>query len=133
MKIFRFVKKVFFVGLTILSSFTNADSLICFSRSNQECKVINVTSNNPFYPFSVKRSKCSGNCSNINDPYATICVPDITKNLNVKVLNLMSKTNETKHIKWHEKYQGKFRLDAIFVIINNVGIMINGDANVKIN
>ena len=131
MKIFRFVKKMLFVGLTILSSFTNADSLICFSRSNQECKVINVTSNNPFYPFSVKRSKCSGNCSNINDPYATICVPDIIKNLNVKVLNLMSKTNETKHIKWHEKCQFKCRLDAIFVIINNVGIMINADANVK--
>ena len=79
MKIFRFVKKVFFVGLTILSSFTNADSLICFSRSNQECKVINVNSNNSFYPFSVKRSKCSGSCNNINDLYATICVPDIIK------------------------------------------------------
>ena len=46
MKIFRFVKKVFFVGLTILSSFTNANSLSCISMKNQECKtrlqVINV-------------------------------------------------------------------------------------------
>ena len=43
--------------------------------SNQECKAIpeniNVNSNNPiFYPFSIKLSKCSGNCNNINDPYA---------------------------------------------------------------
>ena len=37
MKIFRFVKKVFFLGLTILSNFTNA--LSCTSMKNQECKI----------------------------------------------------------------------------------------------
>ena len=71
--------------------------------SNQPCKarpkIINVNSNNPmFYPFSIKISKCSGSCNNINDPYAKICVPDAVKNLNVKVFNLMSRTNETRHI-----------------------------------
>ena len=60
---------------------------------NQECKtrlqVININSNNPiFYHFSNKTSKCSGNCNNINNPYAKICVPDI-KNLNVKVFKLI--------------------------------------------
>ena len=38
MKVFRFVKKVFFIGLTILSSFTNAIPLNCISMKNQECK-----------------------------------------------------------------------------------------------
>ena len=38
MKIFGFVKKVFFIGLTILSSFTNANSSSCISMNNQECK-----------------------------------------------------------------------------------------------
>ena len=81
---------------------------------NQECKrmpqVINVKSNNPiFYPFSIKISKCSSHCNNINDPYAKICVPDIIKNLNVKVLNLMSRTNETRFIEWHEKCKCKCR------------------------
>ena len=38
MKIFGFVKKVFFVGLTILSGFTNENSLSCISMNNQECK-----------------------------------------------------------------------------------------------
>ena len=38
MKIFRIVKKAFFIGLTILSSFTNASSLSCISMINQECK-----------------------------------------------------------------------------------------------
>ena len=109
MKIFRFVKKVFFRGLTILSNFINANSLLsatplnCISVKNQECKlrpqVVNVNSNNPiFYPFSIKISKCSGNCNNINNPYAKICVPDIIKNLNVKVVNLMSRTNQTRFI-----------------------------------
>ena len=68
---------------------------------NRECKVrpeiISINSNNPmFYPFSVKINKCSGNCHNINDPYARICVPDIANNSNVKVFNLMSRTNETR-------------------------------------
>ena len=104
MKIFGFVKKAFFVGLKVLSSFTNASSLSCISMNNQACKarpeIINVNSNNPiFYPFSIKTSKCSGSCNNINDPYAKICVPDVVKDLNVKVFNLMSRTNETRHIK----------------------------------
>ena len=38
MKVFRFVKKVFFIGLTILSSFTNAIPLDCISMKIQECK-----------------------------------------------------------------------------------------------
>ena len=78
---FKFVKKVFFLGLTILSDFTNVNSLLsaillnCISMKNQECKlrpeIINVNSNNPrFYHFSIKISKCSGDCNNINNPYA---------------------------------------------------------------
>ena len=73
MKVFGFVKKVFFIGLTILSNFTNAISLSSISMSNQACKarpqIVNVNSNNPiFYPFSIKKSKCSANCNNLNDP-----------------------------------------------------------------
>ena len=54
MKIFRFVKKVFFIGLTILSNFVTENSplsatpLNCISMKNQECKirpqVININS-----------------------------------------------------------------------------------------
>ena len=53
MKIFGFVKKVFFVGLATLSIFTNASSLSCISMINQACKarpeIINVNSNNPIF------------------------------------------------------------------------------------
>ena len=136
MKVFGFVKKVFFIGLTILSNFTNASSLSCISMNNQACKarpeIINVNSNNPiFYPFSIKTSKCSGSCNNINDPYAKICVPDVVKDLNVKVFNLISRTNETRYIKWQETCKCICRLDAIVCNINNVGIMTNVVGNVK--
>ena len=52
---------MFFVGLTILSSFTNANSLSCISMNNQECKtrpqVINVNGDEPvFFPFSIETS-----------------------------------------------------------------------------
>ena len=124
---FRFVKKAFFIGLTILSDFTNVNSLnaiplSCFSMNNQACKarpqVVSVNSNNPiFYPFSIKTNKCSGNCNNIKNPYAKICIPDVIKDLNVKVFNLMSKTNETRFIEWHETCKCKCRLDSI--VCNN--------------
>ena len=107
MKIFEFVKKVLFVGLTILSNFRDAIPLSCISMKNQECKarlqVVNVNNNNPiFYPFSIKTSKCSDNCNNVNNPYAKICVPNVITDLNVKVINLRSRTNERRFIEWYE-------------------------------
>ena len=98
---------MFFIGLTNLSSFTNANSLNCISMNNEECKtrpkVVNVNGYEPvLFPFSIEASKCSGSCKNINSPYSKICVPDDVKNLNVKAFNLMSRTNETRFIEWHE-------------------------------
>ena len=135
---FRFVKKAFFTGLTILSSIDllTVTPLRCLSMTNKECKVrpeiVSVTSDEPvFYPFSIKTSKCGGSCNNINDPYAKMCVSDVVKNLNVKVFNLMSRTNETKHIKWHETCKCKCRLDASICNNKQLGMMIN--AGVKAN
>ena len=41
-----------------------------------------------------------------------MCLPGVAKNLIVKVFNLKSRTNETRHIKWHETCKCKCRLDA---------------------
>ena len=103
-------------------SLSNVNPLECVSMKNEECKVrpeiVDVNSNGPiFYPFSIKTNKCSGNCNNISDPYAKICTPDIVKTLNVKVFNLMLRTNETKYIKWHETCKCICTLDKI--ICNN--------------
>ena len=107
MKIFGFVKKVLFVGSRILSGFTNANSLTCISMNNEECKtrpqVVNVIGDEPvFFRFNIETSKCSGSCNQIKYSCAKICVPDVVKNVNVKVFHLMSRTNETRHIEWHE-------------------------------
>ena len=117
MKMFSFVKKIVCLGLTVLSS-SITGALNCISMNNQECKArpttADINSNNLIiYPFSIKVNKCSGNCNNINDPYAKICVPDTVKDLNVRVFNLMSRTNETRHIKWHETCKCICRLDKI--------------------
>ena len=114
---FRFIKNIFLTGSAFLSSLISTTSLDCISMNNQTCKVRseikNLNSNEHlFYPFSIKTSKCSGSCNNINDPYPKIWVPDAVKDLNVKVFNLMSRTNETRQIKWHETCKCKFRLDA---------------------
>ena len=91
-------------------TFFGCNSLKFVSMNNQECKVrpeiISINSNEPsFYPYSVKISKCSGSCNNINDPFAKLCVPDVVK-------NIMSRTNETRCIKWHETSKCKCKLDA---------------------
>ena len=105
---------MFFTGLSTL---TNVNLLRCISRNNQECKVrpqtVNVNRDElVFFPFSIKKSTCSVSCNNINNSYAKLCVPDVVKSLNVKVFNLMSRTNETRHIEWHETCKCKCRLNG---------------------
>ena len=83
---FRFIKKCFFIGTLFLSNLSS--TILLISMNNQAFKVrpeiINVNSNETvFYPFSIKTSKCSGSCNNINDPYAKICVPDAAKDLSI--------------------------------------------------
>ena len=77
---------MFFTELAILSSvnFLAATPRRCISMTNQECKVrpelVNVNSNEPvFYPFSIKKSKCSWSCNNISDSNTKMCVPDVDK------------------------------------------------------
>ena len=101
-----FIKNTFAMMATLFNlSYVN--SLECISVNNQECKarpkLINVNNDDKvFYSYSNKLNKCSGSCNSINDPYAKLCVPDIIKNINIKLFNLMSRINETRQIIWHE-------------------------------
>ena len=59
----------------------------CVSVINQKCmnrpKIIETIPDEPvFFPY-----RFSGSCNNLNDPFAKLCVPDIVKNINVKVYN----------------------------------------------
>ena len=122
-----FIKKCFFTGLALLSTLTtihslspaplNAIPLSCISINNQECKVrpqiVNINGDDPvFFPYSIKTSKRSGRCNNINNSFAQLRVPDVVKNLNLKVFNLLSRTNETRRIEWHETSKCKCRFNS---------------------
>ena len=104
-KIFGFFKKNFLVAMIFINfNLSNENSLECVSMNSQERKIrteiINLNTSEPmFYPYSIKINKCKGRCNTINDPYAKTCVPENIKNTNVKVFNLMSRINETRHIK----------------------------------
>ena len=115
---FGFVKQILASALALFGCNKSSVNLLKrVSMSNPECKIrsemINFNSNEPsFYPYSVKINKFSGSCNNINDPYAIICIPDVVKNMNIKVFNLMSRTNEARYIKFHETCKCKCRLNA---------------------
>ena len=75
-------------------TFFSCNALKCVSMNNQERKIspeiININSGEPsFYPYSILVNKC-------NDPYTKLCVSEFVKNVNIKVFNLMSRTNETR-------------------------------------
>ena len=131
-----FIKKSFFTGVAFLSTLTSVNLLSCISMNNQECKVrphiVNINGNDPvFFPYTVKTSKCSGSYNNINNLLPKLCVPDVVKNLNVKVFSLVSGTNETRHIEWYQTCKWNVDLTVVFIIINNVGMMINVSENAK--
>ena len=110
---FRFIRNVFVVATSCFS----CNALKCVPSNNQECKVgpeiININSNeSSFHPYSVKISKCSGSCKNINDPYTKLCVLDAVKNMNVRVFNLIPRTKETRYIERPETCKCKCRLDV---------------------
>ena len=105
---FRFVKWIFVSKMTFCGcNVLNVNSLKCVSMNNEERKIrpeiINININEAlFYPCIILVNKCSGICNNINDPFAKFCVLDVVKNINVKWCNVISRTNEPRHIKRHE-------------------------------
>ena len=69
---FGFIKKVLMLNLISTANF-----LKCVSLKNQECKVreVVVKSEHMTFPYDIKVSRYSGNCNNITNPYAKVCVP----------------------------------------------------------
>ena len=87
--------------------------------NNQKCKVrpeiININSNETLvYLYSILVNKCSGSCNDINNFRAELCIPNVVKNMNIKVFNQISRTSETRYVSWHETCKCQCRLDASF-------------------
>ena len=106
------------ISLTIsLFNLVVTKALECVSVVNEKCmarpKIINTNTNEPvFYPLSIKVNQCSGDCNTINDPMAKLCVPDVVKDLNVKVFNMLGRINETRKVVWHETCKCVCRLTS---------------------
>ena len=75
---FRFVKRIFVSAMMFFGcNLSSVNPLEYVSMNHKECKVrpeiVNVNSREPvLFHFSIKTSKCSGSCNNINDLYAKI-------------------------------------------------------------
>ena len=111
------LKKNFHINNFFSYNILNVNYLECVSMNNQECKIrseiISVNTDEPMlYPYNITINKCKGSCNTINDPYAKLCIPDTIKNVNVKVFNLVSRTNEARHIEWHKTCKCKCRFDV---------------------
>ena len=102
---------------TSLFSILNVKTLECVSVINEKCmsrpKIIDSNKDElVFYPLSIKVNKCSRDCNNINDPMAKLWVPNIVKDMNIKVFNLLARINETRKIVWHETCKCVCRLTS---------------------
>ena len=106
------------ISLTVtLFNLFRTKALECVSVINQKRmsrpKIIDLNNDEPvFYPLSIKVNKCSGDCNSINDPMAKLCMPDIVKDINIKVFNLLARINETRRIVWHEMCKCVCRLTS---------------------
>ena len=65
-----------------------------------------------FYPYNVLVNKCSGSCNTVDDPMARLCVPNIIKNVNMKVYKFLMRLNETHNVLQHESCECICRLNS---------------------
>ena len=104
--------------ITNLLNIIKVKTLEWMSLTNQQCKPrpkiidVNAVSEPVYYPYSVLINKCSGSCNDVNDSMVKLCVPDITKSINMKVYNLLMRANETKNVLWHETCKCVCRFDV---------------------
>ena len=75
-----------------------------FLLANEECKVRKVIVDNDYmtFPYKIKVDKCIGSFNNKNNPYYKVCLPDIVKNISIRVFDLLSQKNVLKNITFHK-------------------------------
>ena len=95
------------------------NALECLSLINEKCKlrpkILDVNEGVDealFYPYNVLINKCSGSCNTLDDPMARLCVPNIIKNVNMKVYNFLMRLNETRNVLRHESCKCICRLNS---------------------
>ena len=102
-----------------LFSTLKVGALECVSVVNQKCmprpKILNVNEGIGealFYSCNVLVNKCSGSCDTLDNPMSKICVPKNIKNVNMKVYNFLTRSNETRNVLWHKNCKCVCRLNS---------------------
>ena len=102
-----------------LFSILKVNTLKCLSVIIQKCmprpKMLDVNEGVGealFYPYNVLVNKCCGSCNMLDDPMAILCVPNIIKNVNMKVYNFLMRLNETRNVLWNESCKCVCRLNS---------------------
>ena len=54
------------------------------------------------FPYKIKVSKSIGSCNDKDNSYFKVCLPDIVKNISIKVFDLISQNNVYKSISFHK-------------------------------
>ena len=54
------------------------------------------------FPYKIEVNKCVRSCNNINNSHAKVCIPDIVKNVTVKMFGLIYLENTTKQVEFQE-------------------------------
>ena len=108
------------INLTIsLFSILKVSALECVSVINQKCiprpKILDVNEGIDealLYRYNVLVNKCSGSCNTLDNPMSKICVPKVSKNVNMQVYNFLMMLNETRNVLWHESCKCVCKLDS---------------------
>ena len=67
-----------------------------------------------YYPFMISLDKCNGSCNAVDDLSTNIYIPSKTKDINVKVFNMITRIIEAKTLVKHILYDFKCKLDSKF-------------------
>ena len=113
---FRFVKQILVSAMIIFGcNASNINSLKYASISNQKCKIrpeiTNITVMNLYFILKMLKNVVTVVIISVIDMQNHVLLMCL-KIVSVKVFNLMSRTNEARHIKWHKTCKCKCRLDA---------------------
>ena len=87
--------------MSVSSVMTNKN---CLFLKNQECKVRKVIVDNKYmtFPYKIGVNRCGRSCNDVNNPYFKVFLPDIVKNIDVNVSDLISQQNKFRNITFHE-------------------------------
>ena len=60
----------------------------------------------------INLDRCIGSCSTLNELSNEVCVPNKTGDLNLSVLNMITRINESKTLTKHMSYECKYKFDG---------------------